>query len=122
MEIRKFTFQFELEGAAYCPENCEKVFGSKNAYNEDFPAHAWVGELPYSMVQDALCHVINFQMKLWADTKAKDESELSEANKSYLKYLKGKEKEYEHIRDSIKCVKNEIVQEQPALVKNEQIK
>lgn len=105
--MKKFTYQLSIDGIEYTPETAKAMFGDQAGYNPDFHADSFSREVIEQLFKDAISHCLMAQLKYIATFSQESGSEdIPVEETQFYKYLDGKVKAYEALRDSLICVKS----------------
>jgi hypothetical protein len=107
---KKFIFEIPIEEKPYSPETCEGDYGSKEAYNSDFPEHVYAFEHINQLFKDATTYCYQAQMRMMADKKTEPDTWPKHEQK-FFKSFELRVKYYEELLKKITCARSEIIGE-----------
>ena len=103
--MKTFIFELPIEAEEYTPETCERDFGSKEAYNSDFPESVYASQNHIgTLFRDATLFCLQSSMRILAKGGG-DPDKLDETQKSLYNMYENRIKYYEELLEKTKCTK-----------------
>jgi hypothetical protein len=106
---KKFIFEIPILAKPYSPETCEKDYGSKDAYNSDFPEHVYASEHINHLFQNAITYCHQTRMRMLANNKTEPETWPVHEQK-FFKSLEDRANYYTELENKITCTRSEIIE------------
>lgn len=101
--MKTFLFEIPIEAEEYTPETCERDYGSKDAYNSDFPEHVYASVHHIDQLfKDALFYCHMSMMNILAKGKGEPEN-LDETSLKLYNMYENRIKYYDELRMKVKC-------------------